>query len=145
MTHHAWSRAALVPTALRLWAIYCLLAVLKRWVPLPTLARWAWVDGRRPRDRRSEQRVAGVIGGLRRRLHVSDDCLQASLLLYRELSRLGADPMLAVGFRRAGERLEGHAWVAVDGRPLQDAGDPDSFVSVFYFGAHGALVDSQPV
>jgi hypothetical protein len=144
MTGDAWRRVALLPTALRLWAIYTLLAILKRWVPLPTLARWAWVDSHRPRDARSELRVAGLISGFRRRLRTSDDCLQASLLLYRELSRLGAEPILAVGFRRAGERLEGHAWVAVDGRPVQDDGDPKTFVPVFYIGAHGALVEGHP-
>ena len=145
MTSPSWHRAAQLPTALRLWAVYGLLAILKRWVPLPTLARWAWVDSQRPRDARSEQRVAGVIGGFRRSLRTSNDCLHASLLLYRELSRLGAEPILAVGFRRAGERLEGHAWVAVDGRPVQDGGDLNTFTPVFYFGAHGALVDSHPV
>lgn len=133
-----------MPSAGRLWVLYVLLAVLKRYVPLQTLARWLWVESRRPRDARSEQRAVDVVLALRRRLRTRDDCLQASLLLYRELSRLGADPTLAVGFRRAGPHVEGHAWVAVDGRPVDDIGDSNEFVPVFYFGPHGTLVESRP-
>lgn len=137
-------RAVMAPTAARLWITYFLLTVLKRCVPLPTLARWVWVDGHRPRDLRSEQRAAGIIQALRRRLRSNEDCLQTSLLLYRELSRLGAKPTLAVGFRRAGERLEGHAWVSVGGHPLDDRNGTDGFIPAFYFGRHGAIVDGAP-
>lgn len=137
-------RAEIMPTAVRLWVSYVVLALLKRCVPLATLARWAWVDGNPPRDPVSEQRVARVILGLRRRLRANDDCLQTSLLLYRELSRLGAEPTLAVGFRRAGDRLEGHAWVSVGGQPIDDRNGADGFIPAFSFGRYGAIVESAP-
>jgi hypothetical protein len=63
------------------------------------------------------------------------------LLLYRVLSRAGADPTLVVGFQRVNDRILGHAWVRVDGRTLIEP-EPDlvRFSPAFGFGARGALL-----
>ena len=54
-----------------------------------------------PRDHKVERRLAASVLRLSQLLSLSDrDCLQRSLLLYRLLSRAGANPILVIGFRR---------------------------------------------
>lgn len=110
---------------LRLSAAYGAFAVLKRLVPLDTLVRWAW---REPpgagRNRTREQRVTALVVRLSHLLRAAHgDCLHRSLLLYRELSAAGADPVLVVGFRRGDGGVTGHAWVVVDDCPVVEAAD----------------------
>jgi hypothetical protein len=106
----------------RLLPPYMLLGVLKHFVPLRWLAWWAWCPPSGPRDAKAELRLTASVlrvsqlAGLRDR-----DCLQRSLLLYRVLSRAGADPTLVVGFIRRNGRILGHAWVTVDGRAVIDS------------------------
>lgn len=90
------------------------------------------------RDYEAERRVIASVARLRRWLNTRDDCLEGSLVLYRELSSVGANPTLAVGFRKNGSRLEGHAWVLVDGAVLP--GESHQFQSAFQFGSDGALI-----
>jgi len=125
-------------TALRLrmvpWAYA--LPVLKKLLPLPVLARLAW-----PR-RRSRRPVAveTVLTTVLRLWPVRSrqNCLERSLLLYRYLSWAGAEPMLATGLRREGERLHGHAWVSVAGRPVGDSIDEVStYTPLVAFGPRG--------
>jgi hypothetical protein len=69
------------------------------------------------------------------------DCLQRSLLLYRVLSRAGAEPTLVVGFNRINDQMLGHAWVVVDGHSVIEA-DTDllRFTPTFSFGSRGTLL-----
>jgi hypothetical protein len=127
----------------RLLPIYATYAVLKRVVPLPRLAKRAWQQPRQPRDRVAERHVIAAVTRLRQWVGRDADCLQSSLLLYRELSRLGADPVLAVGFRRQVNRLEGHAWVSIDGRVLLEAAPEDPFTAALHFG-HGGTLMANP-
>lgn len=133
------------PTLGRLITAYATLAVLKHFVSLPRLARWAWIERRAQRDNDAEFRMVTAVSFLRRWVGRGDDCLQSSLLLYRELSRLGADPMLVVGFRREGDRVEGHAWVFVDGRTIPNESHARPFASAFQFGRKGTLVIGHDV
>jgi hypothetical protein len=48
------------------------------------------------------------------------NCLERSLVLYRYLSAVGADPQLVVGIRGGEEAVRGHAWVTVRGAPLEE-------------------------
>lgn len=49
-------------------------------------------------------------------------CLRRALALYRHLLRLGQDPELWVGLRRAGSSgPQGHAWVRLEGRILGES------------------------
>jgi hypothetical protein len=76
------------------------------------------------------------LAGLRDR-----DCLQRSLLLYRVLSRAGADPTLMVGFLRRNGRIRGHAWVTVDGNPVIEPGpNVVHFSPALGFGPRGAPI-----
>jgi hypothetical protein len=125
----------------RLLPWYVAFGVLRHVVPLPRLARWAWHAPSGPRNREFERKVTGRVERLRRILERGrGDCLQSSLLLYRELSRSGADPTLVVGFRRDQGRMQGHAWVLADGRPVAASQDSiDGFAPTFGFGRSGTL------
>jgi hypothetical protein len=126
----------------RLLATFSALGVLKHLVSLPTLVRWASQapSGRTARaadDIASDVVRAGAFGGWPDR-----DCLQRSLLLYRELARAGWRPELVVGFERGSAGLLGHAWVRAGGRVIAD-GDAAvaRFEPALVFGADGALRD----
>src|SRR5262245_48657412 len=106
----------------RLLPAFLLLGLLKHLVPLRWLARWAWCVPSGPRDREAERRTIARVVRLSRLIGQLDrGCLQRSLLLYRVLSRAGADPALVVGFGRMDGRTRGHAWVVVDGEALTEA------------------------
>lgn len=118
------------------------LPFLKRAVPLPTLTRLMWSQGTgRRRQRQRERRTVAIVSGLSRR--AGGNCLERSLVLYRFLSRLNADPVLVAGMGKSGEFI-GHAWVEVDGQPLLES--PQSlaaYVEVVRFGVDGLRVRAQ--
>jgi len=124
---------------LRLLPAYVTLGVLKRVMPLDALARWAWRPPRFARDPAREWEIQSDLHALWRVTPLRDrDCVQRSLLLYRELSVAGANPTLVAGFKQTGGRIEGHAWVVVDGKLTGER--PDSiqeFAPAFTFGARG--------
>ncbi|HUL73814.1 MAG TPA: lasso peptide biosynthesis B2 protein [Vicinamibacterales bacterium] len=132
----------------RLLPMYAAFGALRYVVPLPTLARWAWQAPSAPRDLAREQRMVARVTWVQAhvaRLRPRGDCLHRSLLLYRELSRSGADPMLVVGFRQAGGRIVGHAWVLADGGPVAESAEAvEAFTPALAFGRDGALRASAP-
>jgi hypothetical protein len=135
-----------VTTALPLLRIgfnYTLFAVLKHVVPLTGLVRWAWLPGRRASLSTGGLAVAAVSWIQRRALRgTRTDCLQAALVLYRELSRAGMDPHLVMGFARDAAGLVGHAWVEVGGAPVAETVDDVSrFTRTATFGTHGRRLD----
>jgi hypothetical protein len=134
-------RVATAAGIARLLPWYLAFGALRHVVPLPWLARWSWHAPTSERDRSHEQRLVARVVRLRHALDRGrGDCLQSSLVLYRELSRTGADPTLVVGFRRTNGRMQGHAWVLADGRPVGEAQDAlDGFAPTFGFGRHGTL------
>jgi len=126
----------------RLLPVYVVLGLFKHLVPLRRLVQWAWCPPAGPRNRDAELLLtAGVVRishlrGLRDR-----DCLQRSLLLYRVLSRAGADPTLVVGFQRLDSQIVGHAWVVADGNPVVETdADLVRFSPAIRFGAQGVLL-----
>jgi len=126
----------------RLYPLFLALTVAKHVLPIPTLARWSWRPSRTTsRDRVAEQRIVSAV--LRLGSWAGDperDCLQRSLLLYRELSHVGAEPRLIVGFRRGDGRLEGHAWVETDDTPVAETPARDrGFETLWSFGRDGAI------
>ncbi len=131
-------------TLTRLLPAYAALGVLKHFLPVQELARRAWRTGRGPRNPTRERRVVSAVCRLSRWSgRVDRDCLQRSLLLYRELSRLSADPLLVVGFRRGRRGVLGHAWVLADGRPVaEQAGELAQFDQFVAFGASGEPTSS---
>jgi hypothetical protein len=136
-------RLKAAPGVARLLPAYLVLTILKHVIPLNRLVRWVWKEPLVGRDGDAERHVLTSVTRLRTWLCKGDDCLQGSLLLYRELSLLGADPTLAVGFRRYRDRLEGHAWVLVDGRAVPDESHEVEFEPAFQFGRGGVLVSQR--
>ena len=127
---------------IRLLPVYVLLGLLKHLLPLRWLTWWAWRAPARQRDRNAEKQLVTRVLRLSELVSLPDrDCLQRSLLLYRELSRAGADPILVVGFQRLSDRIVGHAWVIVDGESVIELASNLARISpVCSFGAQGALV-----
>ena len=143
MTAIAWRRRLATSLAIsQLLPMYILFGLLKHLVPLRALARLAWRDPVDGRDPERERLTVARIVKTRRLFPLWDgDCVQKSLLLYRELSGAGADPVLAVGFRRLNGRVEGHAWILVDGVAVDDRLAADgAFTSSFSFGRRGGLI-----
>jgi hypothetical protein len=140
-SHPRRRRVATAAGLARLLPWYLAFGALRHFVPLPWLARWAWRASSGERDLEFEQKLAARVIRLRRTLERGrGDCLQSSLVLYRELSRAGADPTLVVGFRRTNGRMQGHAWVLAEGRPVGESQDAlDGFAPTFGFGRHGTL------
>jgi transglutaminase superfamily protein len=128
----------------RLLVAYIVLALLKHLVPLRWLVRWVWCPPVRSRDHEAERRLTAIVLRLSRLTGLPDgDCLQRSLLLYRVLSRAGADPRLVVGFQRIDGRIRGHAWVVVDGFALLESeSDLVRFSPALFFGSQGVLLQS---
>ena len=138
-----WRRRLATGLAIsRLLPAYIAFGLLKHIVPLRVMARLAWRDPVGGRDQDRERLAIARIVKTRKLFPLWDgDCLQKSLLLYRQLSGAGADPVLAVGFRRTNGRVEGHAWILVDGMPVADnQATGGEYTSTLCFGRQGWLL-----
>ena len=123
-------------TKMTLWAL--LLPALKFALPLPRLVRF--LASRRARPQRSTARESRVseLARLVYRSRLGDNCLERSLVTFRYLGRLGADPRLVVAMGKEREDMIGHVWVVVDGEPVHDSADYlAQFVPVVSFDAAG--------
>ena len=125
------------------WA--SVLPVLKVLLPLPRLVRlFATRPRTRQRNPRRENRVVRSAARLYRSRLVSksDNCLERSLVTYRYLTRLNADPRLVVGMGKRDEVI-GHVWVLVDGKPVHDdEASLHDLVPVVDFGPDGQRVEA---
>ncbi len=125
------------------WAV--VLPALKHVVPVGVLARIMWKgegDAKR-RDPVREAQVVRLAGWLSRGTNLTKRgaCLQRSLLAYRYLSELGADPRLVLAVGKTDGALRGHAWVIVDGHAVGERAEmPESFVPITSFGARGRIL-----
>ena len=137
-----------VATLLRMlpWAVA--LPLLKRIVPLPRLVGLAASRPRhsRPRPGR-EERVVELTRLLYRSRAVAgrDNCLERSLLAYRFLTKLDAQPELVIGMKKGGGEMMGHVWVLLDGQPVHET--PQllaGFVPVLVFDHEGRSSHSSP-
>jgi hypothetical protein len=125
----------------RLLPAYLALGALKHVFPVQTLARWVWRPPTRVPDQEAIRMAVARVWRTRGLVRMGDrDCLQRSLLLYRELSRLGADPTLMIGFRQAAQRVQGHAWVVAQEEVVAEPAEIAQFVPAFSFGRRGQLV-----
>jgi hypothetical protein len=55
----------------------------------------------------------------------TDHCVPRGLALFAQLTRHGYGATFVSGVRRTDGSLEGHAWVLVDGEPVEAQGSPD--------------------
>lgn len=127
--------------AIRLACWRIVLPILKRVVPLDTLA--PAMRGRPRAGYREDQviRLASWVYGSRP-VTGGDNCLERSLLLYRYLSAVNPDARLVVGFRTGAQALEGHAWVAIGDRAMAaDTDERGDFTPTVSFGRDGRIVE----
>jgi len=119
-----------------------LLALLKQLVPLTWLVRRVWCPPIAPRDCEAEWGLTSIVLRLSRLTGLPDrDCLQRSLLLYRVLSHVGAQPTLVIGFQSTNGQIRGHAWVTVDGRAVvEPEAELVGFSPALRFGLRGELL-----
>lgn len=136
-----WPHAVML---VRLTLPYLAFALLKPVVPLPRLARWAWLRPVGPRDREAEADALRCVIRVRNWLGAGrGDCLHGSLALYRVLARAGSNPRLVVGFRQESSALSGHAWVELDDVCVVESSPVQrGFVPAFAFGPNGRLIAS---
>ncbi|MGC4081797.1 MAG: lasso peptide biosynthesis B2 protein [Vicinamibacterales bacterium] len=131
--------------AVRIAAWCCVLRVLKHVMPLPRLVTLVRKSGSaRQRDARQEQRIVTLARwGSRLTQWSSDgDCFERALVTYRYLTAMNADPVFVVGLAPAtAGRIQGHAWVVLDGVPLHDTKAAlAEFEVMVSFGADGLPV-----
>jgi len=69
--------------------------------------------------------VARAVGGASRHVPLGGACLQRSVVLWWLLRRRGVDSQIKLGARKADGRLLAHAWVEIDGQPVE-ADDRDA-------------------
>lgn len=128
------------------WAL--LLPILKFALPLPRLVRLLSSNRRRrSRERAREARVSELAQVVyrSRKPGFADNCLERSLVTYRYLGRLGAEPSLVVAVGHERRDVIGHVWVSVDGSPVHDAPDfLEQFVPLIAFGPNGRATEPSP-
>lgn len=103
------------------WVV--VLPVLKRVLPLPRLVRLMHRPPRlAARDPARESEVVALLDRLYRygRVPRRHNCLERSLIMYRYLSELAAEPALNIALARDRSSLTGHAWVVVDDHPVAE-------------------------
>lgn len=68
-------------------------------------------------------RITDLVAVAARHGLVRGNCLSRSLTLRRLLRRAGIEAQLRIGVRRGPGGLEAHAWLELEGRPLNDSAD----------------------
>lgn len=126
-------RRLLAEVAFTLYALEVLIVVelLIRWVRLPRLARLLGVrlDLTPEATRREQLGVADLTPRARRKVRCAlrvtnawplgrGPCLRQSLVTAQMLRQQGA--AVRLGVAGSGEEILAHAWVEIDGRPLED-------------------------
>ncbi len=122
------------------WAL--VLPLLTRRVPLDRLVSVMCMGAGR-RGTPGAAVTAADVAGIARWAHRfargarGDNCLQRSLLVYRQLAAIGVEPVLRIGARPGGERLEGHVWVTVEDVPVHD--QPEDLAGYVTLTAYGPV------
>jgi hypothetical protein len=60
-------------------------------------------------------------------------CLRQSLVLYRELSRMGYPAVIHFGIQRQRQDLSGHSWVTLNGKPVAEHVPLKDFSTVYSY------------
>jgi hypothetical protein len=113
------------------------LPLLKRVVGVRRLASWLSASsveapvGELRTERITRAREMLAHGG---RLLIGTNCLDRSLAGFWLLRRAGASPTLVLGAKRQQGALAGHAWIELEGGPLEPRSD--EFLRIASFGGN---------
>lgn len=131
----------------RVAALVVVLPALQKLLSLPRLVRWLDSDRQLPRPGaeaemaraiRLTQGLLGIDVGVFR-----PNCMKQSLVLFRQLRRLGLPVSIHFGAQLTDGKLSGHSWLELDGRPLAEKADPYDFFSVVYSYPDGSYPDGS--
>ena len=134
---------------LKLWFLLPMVAVLLRLLDYPRtlrlLSRWLPADPRQneiPEDAMAYAlrlgRLAKIAG---RYVPTNGSCLRQSLLVWWLLRRRGVPAELRIGVQKQ-EGFSAHAWVELDGQPVNDAPDVAERFAPFDDSLSARLVSS---
>jgi len=132
---------ALLALRMACWALA--LPLLKHMVALPRLAALMWHKSAGAPSKQDVDRVVRLSAAVARvrPLPGADNCLERSLIAYRYLSALNADPRLVVAVRTADPSGFGHVWVTLNGAPVLHE-DLSMFTPVLELGGRGRPVSA---
>lgn len=100
--------------AVRLFGFRQSASFLVKFAPMPI--RWGRYEDPEPKARD----IARIVRAAALRGPWKANCLQHSLALWCILRRNDIDSHLRIGARKDGEKFEAHAWVELEGKPLND-------------------------
>lgn len=108
-----------LPTLPLLWVALRLFGFtrLHRWLDIPP------ASGKAPHSFEEAAAIGSLINSATFHLLGPNNCLIRSMYLHRVLRLRGVASELRIGMRLSDNRLDAHAWVEVDGRPVNDAPD----------------------
>lgn len=108
-----------LPTLPLLWVALRLFGFerLNRWLDIPP------ARGAPPHSFEEVADIGSLINSATFHLLGPNNCLIRSMYLHRVLRRRGVVSELRIGMRLSDSRLDAHAWVEVDGWPVNDAPD----------------------
>ena len=78
-------------------------------------------------------RIHWMTRGILRRMFAGRYCMKRSLVLFHFLRKAGRDAEIVFGVAKAGEKLEGHAWVTVNGQPFAEEGPVDRYAVTYKY------------
>ncbi len=121
-----------LPSAVHIMYLFAKIVFLQKRVSVPRLV--ASFDPI-PRQGKSLDisRVTWLTRGLLRRLFSGRYCMKRSLVLFHYLRRSGHDAKIYFGVVKEEGKLEGHAWVTVDGCPYAEEGPVDRYTVTYIY------------
>ncbi|MDX1428985.1 MAG: lasso peptide biosynthesis B2 protein [Rhodothermales bacterium] len=85
------------------------------------------------RDRIDIGRINWLTRGVLRRLFSGRYCMKRSLILFHFLRKAGREARIVFGVTKEEGKLEGHAWVTVNGEPYAEEGPVDKYTVTYVY------------
>ena len=78
-------------------------------------------------------RINWLTRGVLRRLFSGRYCMKRSLILFHFLRKAGQEARIVFGVTKEEGKLEGHAWVTVNGEPYAEEGPVDKYTVTYSY------------
>lgn len=107
-------------------------------MPLPSLVQFFDHPPRSTPCCIDPERLIVLTSAAFRRIGLKDFCVPLALLAFARLTRCGFEPEIVFGIAKTGDRLHGHAWIEIDGRPVGEGASPyETFRKTFAYSSAG--------